>query len=135
MAGSSMNFSAATRTMRTVAPVFSAAPRIWAMLSAHVGRRFARKIRSASRVSPEITQRYGARRSSPASAAAQNSAGICTAACSDQKLSASVPLVRTASVNAVPRRIATEAFSQPGIGSWRTVDLVRAPPMCCGSKV
>ena len=53
--GSSRNFSAAVSTMRTVAPVLSAAPRIWATLLAHVRRPFARKIRSGCRVSPPTT--------------------------------------------------------------------------------
>ena len=43
--------------MRIVAAVLSAAPRICATLSAHVARPFARRIRSASRVSVPITHR------------------------------------------------------------------------------
>ena len=131
-AGSFMNFIADVSTMRTVAPVFSAGPRICATTAAHDARPCARRIRSASRVSPDSTHCATARRSRPPSAAAQNSAGICVAACSDQNPSASVPLVRTASVNAVARRVATASSSQPGTGSQRNVVLAGQPPIRCG---
>ncbi len=38
-------------------------------------------------------------------------------------------------MSAVPRRIATAGTWQPGTGSKRIVDLVRMPPMPCGSNV
>src|ERR1700733_11994278 len=71
---------------------------------------------------------------SPASAAAENRAGIWTAAWSDQKLPPSVPLVRTASVNAVPRRMAVVGSWQPRIGSHRALDQDAAPSIRCGSN-